>query len=261
MKSKLREKIENCAYCDGTGKVKLDGTVYDCIKCFDDRQKLEKFQKANIPQNFFDFHPEDIKDGMTVKIDLLNGKSKEFSYKDFYNEYLNQIKKFYEIGNGLYLYGPNASGKSTLAYLIGKNILKTTSYSVKCYNHLSLLKDFQRTWGRDNQAVAKTKFIQAFKETDFLIIDDFLFQEHNSDWAREFTSEMLRLRVDNNLPTIFTSNYNIDEIAKIIDKNKETQNSISIISKLLETIDCVVEFENQNFRLENVGKNSVLFSE
>ena len=79
--------------------------------------------------------------------------------------------------------------------------------------------------------------------SDVLLIDD-IGAENNSSWARdEVLGTILQYRMDNNLTTFFTSNYNINELETFL---AETPKGIDEIKarRIIERIKYLTIKEN-----------------
>lgn len=106
---------------------------------------------------------------------------------------------------GLYLFGRGGSGKTHLASAIG-NALNDKEY-VKFVSAPELLIDIKKTF---NQARPDDTF-DRLSHFRLLIIDD-LGSEKPTEWVQETLFVLIDRRYTHFLPTIFTSNYALDDI-------------------------------------------------
>jgi primosomal protein DnaI len=108
---------------------------------------------------------------------------------------------------GLYLFGSLGVGKS---YLLGAACNKLAERGIASY--MVYAPDFFREM---KGAIAEHKVdekLQALKEVPVLIFDD-IGAENISGWARdEVLGAILQYRVMEKLPTLYTSNYNYDQL-------------------------------------------------
>jgi DNA replication protein DnaC len=223
-----------------------------CPRCL----VIEKYREANIQKQFYDFSIQDVEEKIEVEISDLKKKNKLVNFQELYHQYIKNIVDMYRLGRGMYLHGENETGKTTMAYLIAKYIVNETDYNVYCYNYSRLLEKYQKSWSSEDQKqfAVKTEIEHNFSEKDFIIIDDFLYQDKNSDWIREYIADLIEIRVEKNLPIIYTSNHSIFRAAENIDRSDHKQNAKSIVSKVTQTIAVIGKFKNQLLRLDNFSE-------
>ena len=123
--------------------------------------------------------------------------------KDFIDEYNNNKHP-----KGLYLHGSFGSGKTYLIASLFNELAKKNIKSTLVY-----FPDFLVTLKSSFQTDYAEKF-NYIKKTPLLLIDD-IGAENCSNWSRdEVLGPILQYRMENNLPTFFTSNLTIDELEK-----------------------------------------------
>lgn len=107
---------------------------------------------------------------------------------------------------GIYLHGSFGSGKT---YLIASLFNEMAKRGVK--GTLVYYPEFLRTLKASFQTDYDTKF-NNIKKTPLLLFDD-IGAENCSNWSRdEVLGPILQYRMENHLPTFFTSNLNLDEL-------------------------------------------------
>ena len=110
---------------------------------------------------------------------------------------------------GIYLYGGLGVGKS---YLLGAACNKLAERNIGSY--MVYTPEFFREM---KGAIAEQRVeekIQALQEVPVLIFDD-IGAESISGWARdEVLGPILQYRIMENLPTLYTSNYDYDQLEK-----------------------------------------------
>lgn len=113
---------------------------------------------------------------------------------------------------GLYLYGPVGTGKTFAAYSIFKTIL-ANGITAKIGNSASILQDIRDDFKYGSRdAYYRSKFDEWIDYTGVLIVDD-LGSEKPTDWVLETFYTLINTRYEHMRPTIFTSNYSIEEMA------------------------------------------------
>lgn len=128
----------------------------------------------------------------------------------FIKEYKN--KNAYK---GLYLNGNFGSGKS---YLISAmmNELAKNGYKVAMIYYPEFLRSLKASF--------KTDFDEEFeyaRKADLLLLDD-IGAENISSWSRdEILGPILQYRMDEKLPTFFTSNLSLDELEVHLSESKD----------------------------------------
>lgn len=124
-------------------------------------------------------------------------------FKEFVDNYNNDIKP-----KGMYLYGSFGSGKTFLIAALFNEMAKKGIKSIMIYypEFLNELKSsFQTNYGEK---------IHNIKKIPLLLIDD-IGAENVSNWSRdEVLGPILQYRMENHLPTFFTSNLSFDELEK-----------------------------------------------
>ena len=125
------------------------------------------------------------------------------SFKEFMDNYKNKEKT-----KGIYLHGSFGSGKT---YLIASLFNEMAKKGVK--STLVYYPELLRTLKASFQTDYDEKFTY-IKETPLLLLDD-IGAENCSNWSRdEILGPILQYRMENNLPTFFTSNLTLDELEK-----------------------------------------------
>lgn len=150
----------------------------------------------------------------------LNEEIKNASLKDIYKDdkarvpiikYFKEFMDNYNKGNnpkGIYLYGSFGSGKTYLIASLFNELAKRNIKSTLIY-----YPDFLVTLKSSFQTNYAEKF-NYIKKTPLLLFDD-IGAENCSNWSRdEVLGPILQYRMENNLPTFFTSNLTIDELEK-----------------------------------------------
>ena len=250
--SRLEESFlecKNCASCKGldTCKNKVIGYAYTPIakeKIIDFSYVICKKQQDEDKKNayqknleLFDM-PKDIKNA-TFKDMYKDDKARVpivKYFKEFIDNYDNEEKP-----KGVYLNGSFGSGKTYLVASLFNEMAKKGIRSVMIY-----YPEFLRSL----KASFQTNYDEQFKyirKVPLLLFDD-IGAENCSNWSRdEVLGPILQYRMENHLPTFFTSNLTLEELEnslaitssgvdkvkarRIIERIKQLTVSLELISK------------------------------
>lgn len=112
---------------------------------------------------------------------------------------------------GIYLYGPAGIGKTHIMQIVANHFMKKekkVAFVIVSEMVIKLKTMF-------NNSEKFHNLIEMIKKSDLLILDD-IGSETISEWFRdEVLLSILSFRMSNNLKTLFTSNYSINQLLKI----------------------------------------------
>ena len=138
--------------------------------------------------------------------------------KEFYDNY----KKNGE-GKGLYLHGNFSCGKTYLISALFNELAKNNIHSTIVY-FPEFLRSLKASFGNVDDDY-DSKF-NAVKEAPLLLLDD-IGAEKLSDWARdEVLGVILQYRMEEHLPTFFTSNLSLKELEEHLQVFNSEENII-----------------------------------
>ena len=174
----------NCAKCEDTGYIVTNGKAVQC-ECV-----LEKRVTARLPERF-----------------------RASSLLDF-NE---QIRAFVlswlaNPGDGLFIHGPAGTGKTHLAAAITRTItlVGREAYFKRCATLYASLRDSYRT------NTSEESVLKDYVDQRFVILDD-IGAGSLSDFERRSVLEIFDRRINRQLPTVVTSNWELSEISDRLD--------------------------------------------
>ncbi len=242
-------ECKNCKKCPGLAecKNKVPGYVYTPIK--DNNiinfsyvacdKKIKEIKDNEYRQNIelFDM-PKDIANA-TLKDMYKDDKARLpiiKYFKEFIDNYDNEEKP-----KGLYLHGSFGSGKTYLIAALFNEMAKKNIRSALIY-YPEFLRSLKSSF--------QTNYIEQFnyiKKVPLLLLDD-IGAENGSAWARdEVLGPILQYRMEEHLPTFFTSNLTIEELEmslaatstgvdkvkarRIIERIKQLTTNLELISK------------------------------
>ena len=242
---------ENCKSCKGLEycKNKMHGYVYTPIKeektinfSYDACPKYQKRLKEDAYKEKLDLYemPKDIKEA-TFKNIYKDDKTRLPIIK-YFKEFINQYMKDEEKPKGLYLNGSFGSGKTYLIASLMNEMAKKGVPSILIY-----YPEFLRSLKSSFQTNYNEKF-NHIKKIPLLLLDD-IGAENVSNWSRdEVLGPILQYRMENHLPTFFTSNLTLEEL----------ETSLSITSSGVDKVKArriIERIKQLTVQLELVSKN------
>lgn len=234
------KEFENCSNCKGLPCCKNsipgnmlkaeknnDGIIYSYIRCKYYVKENENVTFFELPKNIKNASMKEVYKDDKPRIELIK-KMKEF--KDSY------LKG--ESPKGLYIYGNFGSGKSYLTAALFNDLAEKDIKSVIVHVP-ELIRSIKDSFDKDYSDI-----FDEVMTTPILLLDD-IGAEYLTVWSRDEVIEpILQYRMDQNLPTFFTSNYSIDDIEKhftingdkmkakrIIERIKQVSNEVELIGK------------------------------
>ncbi|HGS3721085.1 TPA: primosomal protein DnaI [Streptococcus pneumoniae] len=158
---------------------------------------------------------------------------------EFVNDYPNNLK-------GLYLYGDFGVGKSFMVAALAHDLSEKRGVSSTLLHYPSFVIDVKNAIGDGN---VKT-LVDEIKHSEVLILDD-IGAEQSTAWVRdEILQVILQYRMQENLPTFFTSNFNFEDLEKHFAKGKNGNDETWEARRVMERIRYLAE----ETRLEGVNR-------
>ena len=242
-------EYNNCLQCKGlsTCKNKVRGYRYTPIAqnnlinfSYDACKKEQKKIKDELYKDNLDLYdmPEEIKDASFKNI-YTDDKARTSIIK-YFKEFIDSYKKGAPT-KGIYLNGSFGSGKTYLIGALFNEMAKKDIKSISIY-----YPEFLRNLKSSFQTNYNEKF-EHIKKVPLLLLDD-IGAENCSNWSRdEVLGPLLQYRMENHLPTFFTSNLTLTELEKnlsitssgvdkvkarrIIERIKQLTVNLELISK------------------------------
>ena len=240
----------NCMKCKSinTCKNKIKGYCYTPILedniinfSYDACSKEIKRLSANSYKNNLDIYelPEEMKDASFKNI-YTDDKARTpiiKYFKEFIDNYKNEEKP-----KGIYLNGSFGSGKTYLIAALFNELAKKDIKSISIY-YPEFLRNLKSSFNTDYSE----KF-NHIKKIPLLLLDD-IGAENCSNWSRdEVLGPLLQYRMENHLPTFFTSNLSLIELEK----------NLSITSSGVDKVKArriIERIKQMTINLELVSKN------
>ena len=145
----------------------------------------------------------------------------DLSRPDDFQKAFQRCRKYCQIpdvalehGYGMYIYGDKGTGKTHLTACMCNELI---SQMKQCLftNFFEIAKLIQSTWSGNADSAA---VIRRICEVDFLFLDDLgterLTKDGEDNWLQGQVFDIINKRYNNKKPTIFSSNYSLNELIK-----------------------------------------------
>ena len=157
------------------------------------------------------------------------------------------FEKLLAIRKGLYLYGDFGVGKSFMVAALAHDLSEKRGVSSTLLHYPSFVIDVKNAIGDGN---VKT-LVDEIKLAEVLILDD-IGAEQSTAWVRdEILQVILQYRMQEDLPTFFTSNFNFEDLEKHFAKGKNGNDETWEARRVMERIRYLAEetrLEGENRR-------------
>ena len=156
------------------------------------------------------------------------------------------VEQYPAIQKGLYLYGDFGVGKSFMVAALAHDLSEKRGVSSTLLHYPSFVIDVKNAISDGN---VKT-LVDEIKLSEVLILDD-IGAEQSTPWVRdEILQVILQYRMQENLPTFFTSNFNFEELELHFAKGKHGNDETWEARRVMERIRYLAE----ETRLEGVNR-------
>lgn len=122
------------------------------------------------------------------------------------------VKAMPSAKNNLYLHGPVGCGKTHIAY----GIKQLFTFRVQVWNTAEMLQEIRRDYDRDGYSKGRLEEKLTDNQNRFLLVLDDIGAEKPTDFVTETLYRIINMRYIHKIPTIFTSNYTLSELAERI---------------------------------------------
>ena len=193
------------------------------------------------------------------RLNLINLPSslKNVSFLDVYRDdvarltVLNRMIKFVndypDNRKGLYLYGDFGVGKSFMVAALAHDLSEKRGVSSTLLHYPSFVIDVKNAIGDGNVK----NLVDEIKQAEVLILDD-IGAEQSTPWVRdEVLQVILQYRMQEDLPTFFTSNFSYEDLEKHFAKGKNGNDETWEARRVMERIRYLAEetrLEGENRR-------------
>ena len=156
------------------------------------------------------------------------------------------VEQYPAIQKGLYLYGDFGVGKSFMVAALAHDLSEKRGVSSTLLHYPSFVIDAKNAISDGNVKA----LVDELKLAEVLILDD-IGAEQSTPWVRdEILQVILQYRMQENLPTFFTSNFNFEDLEKHFAKGKNGNDETWEARRVMERIRYLAE----ETRLEGVNR-------
>lgn len=246
-----------CKVCNTrrTVKVNLLGVekIQNCI-CKCEADKLKKIQED--AENKERQH----RLNRIIKQSMLGDRYKDVSFETtetgfnpVFDNTLTRCKRYCEIsaealqkGYGMYIYGNSGSGKTHLTACMA-NMLMGQYREVLFTNFFEISAAIRNSF-KGKSTETEQNILNMIANVDFLFLDDLgteRVKKDNEDmWLQEKIFEVINKRYNNKKPTIFTSNYSLQELVEDRGLMQKT------VDRIIELSTAIIKLEGESYRFK-----------
>lgn len=153
-------------------------------------------------------------------------------------KYCEVSKQVYENGYGIYIYGDKGTGKTHLTACMANELIK--QFRPVMFTNFFEIGEMIKTTFR-GKGDTEGNIINRIATVDFLFLDDLgtekVMQNGEDNWMQGKIFEVLNKRYNNKKPTIFTSNYSIQQLTPergMMDKTVDRIGEMSTVTLKIE---------------------------
>ena len=253
-----REKLEICKVCGEPTKCLVNIPLINKqflahINCRCERKKLEIQRENELKQEKL------AKIAELKNLSLISKRYENVSFKSTQTghntsfdkaferckRYCENHQKVYEKGNGIYLFGAKGTGKTFLTACIANELLKKC-VPVLLTNLFEISKAVKSTF-QNGFHESEREFFERFEKVSFLIFDDLgveTFTKNNREtWLQTLLFDLINRRYNTKKPTIFSSNYSLNELVNLRGIADRTVDRISEM-----TSGAIFKFDGESMR-------------
>lgn len=186
-KLEAQQKVFSCRKCSGVDP------ECSCSKRFRERSAA---YEAGVPQSFWNTKPEDVTHNTSV-------------FESVIQKYVGKLRQARRRGYGLLLLGDNGVGKTMfISYVM------MCAIRVGWTAYYTPMPELDRDIKRGFKSHELEERLQWLLTSDFLAIDEMGKERSKQDpsWMDSQVERILKMRFDDNMPTLLATNMEIDEM-------------------------------------------------
>lgn len=206
----LNENTQVCPYCQGRG-IYLEGDMAYPCRCMQTKKLENQFRNARISRELMNCRLD------MFKLDYYMTESGDQSHRERAVKALQAAKSFVNECQqnphclGVLFTGPVGSGKTFLAAAIANQLMEA-QFKVLFLVVPDLLDELRATYKTN---VNELDLLDTARTIPILILDD-LGVHNYTDWSKNRLYSIINYRMNEQLPTIITSNLTLDEMEDYI---------------------------------------------
>ena len=229
--SECKNKIKGYVY---TPKVDQNKIIFSYVAC-NYKQKLDYDTKYQ--ENVYLFEsPKKVKEA-SLKSLYRNDKNR-VEFMKYVNTFVEGLLKNTN-PKGIYLHGSYGTGKTYLIAALFNELAKKNIKSAIIYVP-EFLRVLKSSFGSGSDFEEKYDYI---KKVPLLLLDD-IGAEYLTPWARdEILGTILQYRMDEELPTFFTSNMNLTQLEEHFSMTSNGKEEIKARRMIERIKDLTIDFE------------------
>lgn len=202
--------LVKCQICQDRGIILEGDTAYPC-SCMQTRKLENQFRHARISRELINCRLD------KFRFDYYQSEMTDQNHREGAMKALKAAKRFVEDclhsshGLGLLFTGPVGSGKTYLAASIANELMRF-DLNVLFLVVPDLLDELRATYKSD---INELDLLDTARTIPILVLDD-LGAHNYTDWTRNRLYSIINYRLNEQLPTIITSNLSLDEMEEYI---------------------------------------------
>lgn len=236
------ERIVNCVCRCTVEKLKREEEER---KNYEKQQQIRKLQRSSLLGDRYK---------NTTFDNTITGDNEMFdiAFKRCRN-YCEVSSKVLNEGYGMYIYGDSGTGKTHLTACMVNELIKKNRPTLFT-NFFEISQIIRGTFKSNTDS--EINMIEKISNIDFLFIDDLgtekVTKNGEDNWLQEKIFEILNKRYNNKKPTIFTSNYSLEQLINERGLMEKT------VDRILEMSTAILKIEGESYRIKN-RKNEIPF--
>ena len=209
---------------------------------YEKQREIEKLQKSSLlGDRYKNVTFENTITGENTMFDIAFKRCKN---------YCDVSSKVLEEGYGIYLFGDSGVGKTRLTACMVNELIKQQRPTLFT-NFFEISQIIRGTF--KNSTSTEIDMIEKISNIDFLFIDDLgterFTKDGNDTWLQEKVFEILNKRYNNKKPTIFTSNYSLEQL--VIERGLMEKT----VDRILEMSTAILKIEGESYRIKSRAKD------